>query len=82
MEEHAEADSIDLEDSKIQWTAIKMSKKRTKQVSIKLSPPKGDMQNNIDDEQPIFLYITRERQKKGQPLLGMYSISSPTEEGI
>ncbi|KAH0655508.1 hypothetical protein KY285_030390 [Solanum tuberosum] len=58
MEEHAEADSIDLEDSKIQWAAIKMSKKRTEQVSIKFSPSKGDMQNNIDDEQPIFLYIT------------------------
>ncbi|KAH0720317.1 hypothetical protein KY284_005347 [Solanum tuberosum] len=31
MEEHVEADSIDLEDSKVQWAAIKMSKKRTEE---------------------------------------------------
>ncbi|KAH0746110.1 hypothetical protein KY285_007767 [Solanum tuberosum] len=69
MEKHAEADSIDLEDSKVQWATIEMSKKRTKEVSIKLSPSKGDMQTNIDDEQPIFCYIPHERRKKGQPLL-------------
>ncbi|KAH0725046.1 hypothetical protein KY284_000911 [Solanum tuberosum] len=50
MEEHAEADQVDLEDSKVQWDAIKMSKKRTEEVSIKLSPSKGDMQINIDNE--------------------------------
>ncbi|KAH0781493.1 hypothetical protein KY290_001091 [Solanum tuberosum] len=43
MEKHAEADSINLADSKVQWAAIKMSKKRTEEVSIKLSPSKGDM---------------------------------------
>ncbi|WMV44699.1 hypothetical protein MTR67_038084 [Solanum verrucosum] len=69
MEKHAEADSIDLEYSKVQWAAIKMSKKRTEEVSIKLSPSKGDMQTNNDDEQPIFCYIPRERRKKGQLLL-------------
>ncbi|KAH0781663.1 hypothetical protein KY290_001261 [Solanum tuberosum] len=69
MEKHAEADSIDLEDSKVQWAAIKISKKRTEEVSINLSPSKGDMQANVDDEQPIFRYIPRERRKKGQPLL-------------
>ncbi|WMV41674.1 hypothetical protein MTR67_035059 [Solanum verrucosum] len=69
MEKHAEAYSIDLEDSKVQWAAIKMSKKRTEEVSIKLSPSKRDMQTNIDDEQPIFCYIPRERRKKGQSLL-------------
>ncbi|KAH0644727.1 hypothetical protein KY284_032611 [Solanum tuberosum] len=69
MEKHAEADSIDLEDSKVQWAAIKMTKKRTEEVSIKLSPSKGDMQTNIDDEQPIFCYIPCERRKKGQSLL-------------
>ncbi|KAH0726424.1 hypothetical protein KY290_002236 [Solanum tuberosum] len=69
MEEHVEADSIDLEDSKVQWAAIKMSKKRMEEVSIKLSPSKGDMQTNIDNEQLIFRYIPRERRKKGQPLL-------------
>ncbi|KAG5586543.1 hypothetical protein H5410_046977 [Solanum commersonii] len=49
--------------------SIKMSKKRTEEVSIRLSPSKGNMQTNIDNEQPIFRYIPRERQKKGQPLL-------------
>uniref|UniRef100_M1DFR6 Retrotransposon protein n=1 Tax=Solanum tuberosum TaxID=4113 RepID=M1DFR6_SOLTU len=62
MEKHAEADSIDLKDSKVQWVAIEMSKKRTKEVSIKLSPFKGDIQTNIDDEQPIFCYIPHERR--------------------
>ncbi|KAH0761272.1 hypothetical protein KY290_017345 [Solanum tuberosum] len=69
MEKHTEADSIDLGDSKVQWAAIKMSKKRTKEVSMKLSPSKGDMQTNIDDEQPMFCYIPCERRKKGQSLL-------------
>uniref|UniRef100_M1DN97 Uncharacterized protein n=1 Tax=Solanum tuberosum TaxID=4113 RepID=M1DN97_SOLTU len=46
-----------------------MSKKRTEEVSIKISPSKGDMHTNIDDEQPIFRYIPRERQKNGQSLL-------------
>ncbi|KAH0715110.1 hypothetical protein KY284_008015 [Solanum tuberosum] len=64
MEKRPEADSIDLEDSKVQWAAIKMSKKRTEEVSIKLSPSKGDMQTNIDYEQPIFHYITRECRKR------------------
>uniref|UniRef100_M0ZL06 E3 ubiquitin-protein ligase RMA n=1 Tax=Solanum tuberosum TaxID=4113 RepID=M0ZL06_SOLTU len=64
-----EADSIDLEDSKVQWAAIKMSKKRTEEVSIKLSLSKRDMQTNIDDEQPIICYIPRKRRKKGQPVL-------------
>ncbi|KAG5581661.1 hypothetical protein H5410_052288 [Solanum commersonii] len=36
-------DSIDLKDSKVQWVAINMSKKRTEEVSIKLSLSKGDM---------------------------------------
>ncbi|WMV59157.1 hypothetical protein MTR67_052542 [Solanum verrucosum] len=69
MEKDAAADSIYLEDSKVQWAAIKISKKRTEKVSINLSPSKGDMQANVDDEQPIFCYIPRERRKKGQPLL-------------
>ncbi|KAH0746485.1 hypothetical protein KY285_008142 [Solanum tuberosum] len=69
MEKHAEADSIDLEDSKVQWAAIKISKKRTEEVSINLSPSKGDMQANVDDEQPIFRYIPRDRRKMGHPLL-------------
>ncbi|KAH0712146.1 hypothetical protein KY289_008105 [Solanum tuberosum] len=69
MEKHAEADSIDLEDSKVQWAALKMSKKRTEEVFIKLSPSRGDMKTNIDDEQQIFCYISCERRKKGQPLL-------------
>ncbi|KAH0697245.1 hypothetical protein KY290_014696 [Solanum tuberosum] len=69
MEKYAEADSIDLKDSKVQWAAIKISKKRTEEVSINLSPSKGGMQANVDDEQPIFRYIPRERRKKGQPLL-------------
>ncbi|KAG5600166.1 hypothetical protein H5410_031536 [Solanum commersonii] len=43
-------------------------KMRTKEVSIKLSLSKGDMQTNIDNEQPIF-YIPPERRNKGQPLL-------------
>ena len=37
MEEPAQADSIDLEDSKVQWYPIKMSKKIIKEVSIKIS---------------------------------------------
>ncbi|KAG5576230.1 hypothetical protein H5410_056364 [Solanum commersonii] len=49
-------------------TDEKMSKKRTEEVSIKLSPSKGDKKTNIDEQQ-IFCYISRERQKKGQPLL-------------
>ncbi|KAK4716568.1 hypothetical protein R3W88_014906 [Solanum pinnatisectum] len=61
MKEHVEADSIDLEDSKVQWAAIKMSKKRTEEVFIKLSTSKGDMQTSIDNEQPIFCYIPHER---------------------
>ncbi|KAH0685603.1 hypothetical protein KY285_016148 [Solanum tuberosum] len=69
MEEHVEADSIDLEDSKVQWAAIKMSKKRAEEVSIKFSPSKGDMLTTIDNEQPIFRYIPHEHRKKGQPLL-------------
>ncbi|KAK6775854.1 hypothetical protein RDI58_026855 [Solanum bulbocastanum] len=73
MEKHAEADSIDLEDSKVQCAAIEMSKKRTEEVCIKLSPSKGDMLTNIDNEQPIFRYIPRERQKKGQSLLEEYT---------
>ncbi|WMV44439.1 hypothetical protein MTR67_037824 [Solanum verrucosum] len=60
---------FDLEDSKVQWDAIKIFKKRTEEVSINLSQSKGDMQANVDDEQPIFRYIPRERRKKGQPLL-------------
>ena len=43
-----------------------MSKKRTEEVSIKLSQSKGDIQTNMDDEQPIFWYTPRECQKKGQ----------------
>ncbi|KAG5576227.1 hypothetical protein H5410_056361, partial [Solanum commersonii] len=46
-----------------------MSKKTMKEVSIKLSPSKGDTQTNIDDEQLIFCYIPHECRKKGQPLL-------------
>ncbi|KAH0729710.1 hypothetical protein KY289_000898 [Solanum tuberosum] len=61
MEEYVETDSIDLEDSKVQWDVIKMSNKRTEEVSIKLSPSKGDMHTNIDNEQPIFCYIPCER---------------------
>ncbi|KAH0755047.1 hypothetical protein KY290_025317 [Solanum tuberosum] len=34
-----------------------------------LSPSKGDMQTNIDNEQPVFCYIPREHRKKGQSLL-------------
>ncbi|KAG5588048.1 hypothetical protein H5410_048482 [Solanum commersonii] len=80
---HAEADSINLEDSKVQWAAIKISKKRTEEVSINLSPSKGDMQANVDDEQLIFCYIPRERQKKGTTTAtGMYSTSSPIEERL
>ncbi|KAH0737072.1 hypothetical protein KY290_035777 [Solanum tuberosum] len=69
MEKHAEADSIDLEDSKVQWATIKISKKRTEEVSINLSPSKRDIYANVDDEQPIFRYIPRKRRKNGQPLL-------------
>ncbi|KAG5606504.1 hypothetical protein H5410_027996 [Solanum commersonii] len=47
----------------------KMCKNSTEEVSIKLSPSKGDMQTNIDNEQPIFCYILRECRKKRQPLL-------------
>ncbi|KAH0685741.1 hypothetical protein KY290_017269 [Solanum tuberosum] len=68
MEEHAQTDSIDLVDSKVQWAAIKMSKKRLDVVSIKLSPSKRDIHTNIDNEKPIFCYIPCEREK-GQPLL-------------
>ena len=57
MEEHVEVDPIDLEDIKVQWAAIKMFKKWTEEVSIKLSTPKGDLQINMDEEQPIFFYI-------------------------
>ncbi|KAH0769998.1 hypothetical protein KY290_013979 [Solanum tuberosum] len=46
-----------------------MSKKRTEEVSINLSPSKRDMQTNINDEQPIICYIPRKRRKKGQPVL-------------
>ena len=46
-----------------------MSKKRMDEVPIKLSPSKGNMQTNMNDEQPIFWYIPRERRKKGQSLL-------------
>ncbi|WMV37856.1 hypothetical protein MTR67_031241 [Solanum verrucosum] len=77
MEEHAEADSIDLEDSKIQWAAIKMSKKRTEQVSIKLSPSKGYMQNNIDDDQPIFLYSHKDERESSKQVDG-YATTSKT----
>ncbi|KAG5606837.1 hypothetical protein H5410_028329 [Solanum commersonii] len=38
-------------------------------VSIKLSPSKGDMQTNIDNEQLVFCYIPREHREKGQSLL-------------
>ncbi|WMV42327.1 hypothetical protein MTR67_035712 [Solanum verrucosum] len=50
MEAHVKADSIDLEDCKVQWVGIKMSKKRMEEVSIKLSPSKVVMQTNIDNE--------------------------------
>ncbi|KAH0707716.1 hypothetical protein KY285_010750 [Solanum tuberosum] len=56
MEEHVEADSIDLEDSKVQWAAIKMSKKRIEEVSIKLSPSKGGMQTR----QPLLEECTQQ----------------------
>ncbi|KAK6803091.1 hypothetical protein RDI58_000875 [Solanum bulbocastanum] len=69
MEEYVEVDSIDLENSKVQWDTIKMSKKRMEEVSIKLSLSKGDMKTNIDDEQPIFCSIPHEHRKEGQPLL-------------
>ena len=36
MEKDVEADPIDLVDSKVQWATIKMSKKITEEVSIKL----------------------------------------------
>ncbi|KAK4708276.1 hypothetical protein R3W88_029201 [Solanum pinnatisectum] len=52
-----EADLINLKDSKVQWAAIKISKKRTEEVSIMPSPSKGYMQTSIDNEQPIFCYI-------------------------
>ncbi|KAG5630503.1 hypothetical protein H5410_002220 [Solanum commersonii] len=71
MEEHVEADPIDLEDSKVQWDAIKMSKKRTEEVSIKLSPSKVDMQTNIDNEQPIFATFHVSVDKRG------YDFSNP-----
>lgn len=69
MEERVEANSIDLEDSKTHWPAIKISKKRTKDISIKLWPSNRDMQTNIDNKQPNFRYIQREHRKKGQSLL-------------
>ena len=59
MEKHVEVDPIDLKDSKVQWASIKMFKKRTEEVSIKLSPPKGDLKTNMDDEKPIFRYEKR-----------------------
>ncbi|KAH0725030.1 hypothetical protein KY284_000895 [Solanum tuberosum] len=82
MEEHVEDDSIDFEDSKVQWEAIKMSKKRMEEVTNKLSPSKGYMQTNIDNEQPIFLYIPPERRKKGQPLIEEYTqqVHPPSKE--
>ncbi|KAG5615606.1 hypothetical protein H5410_015430, partial [Solanum commersonii] len=46
----------------------KMSKKTIKEVSIKVSPSKGDIQSNIDNEKPMFRYIPCERRKKGQQL--------------
>ncbi|KAG5584995.1 hypothetical protein H5410_045429, partial [Solanum commersonii] len=53
------------------------------QTNEKLSPSKGDLQTNIDNEQLIFCYIPRERKKKGTTSArGMYSTSSPTEERI
>ena len=50
-------------------------------VSIKLSPPKGDLQNNMDDEQPIFCYIPLNIKKGATIARGMYSTSPSTEEG-
>lgn len=69
MEELLEADSVDREDGEIERAAIKIYIKRIKEVSVKLPPSKGDMQTNIDNEQPIYCYILCDRQKKGQPLL-------------
>ena len=43
MEGYVEANPIDLKDSKVQLAATQMSKKRTEDVSTKLSPPKGDL---------------------------------------
>lgn len=40
MDQHVEADLTDVEDSKVHWAAIKMSKKRTEEISTKLSLPK------------------------------------------
>ncbi|KAK4723920.1 hypothetical protein R3W88_026699 [Solanum pinnatisectum] len=68
---HVISSTDETKGSKVKFNGmlLKCLKKRTKEVSIKLSPSKGDMQTNIDDEQPIFRYIPCERRKKGQPLL-------------
>lgn len=43
MEEDLEANSIDLEDSKLQWDTIQMCKKRREEFIIKIYPYKEDM---------------------------------------
>ncbi|KAH0776475.1 hypothetical protein KY290_007886 [Solanum tuberosum] len=44
MEKHVEADSIDLEDSKVQWAAIKMSNKRTEEeCTQQVHPPRKEL---------------------------------------
>lgn len=49
MEEDLEANSIDLEDSKLQWDTIQMCKKRREEFIIKIYPYKEDMQTNINN---------------------------------
>ncbi|KAG5591595.1 hypothetical protein H5410_042109 [Solanum commersonii] len=81
IRKHAEADSIDLEDSKVQWVAIKISNKRTEEVSINLSPSKGDMQANVDDEQPIFRYIPHLKEKMTVPVTQVPSFTLEPSKG-
>ncbi|XP_075095445.1 uncharacterized protein LOC142173713 [Nicotiana tabacum] len=57
------------EENKAQWTTTKLPKKRTEEVSIKMSSSEGGIQTKTDKEHLVFRYIPCERRNKGKPLL-------------
>ena len=76
MEEHVEADPIDPKNSKVQWPAIKIYKKRMQEVSINLPPTKGYLTLIWTTSNQVLAIFYMNVEKRATATRGMHS-SSP-----
>ncbi|XP_075086299.1 uncharacterized protein LOC142169006 [Nicotiana tabacum] len=72
VEKPSSVDKADVkseEENEAQWATAKLPKKRTEEVSIKISSSEGDIQTKTPKEHLIFRYVPRKHRKKGHPFL-------------